>query len=327
VAAMLCVLFALAFMIHASHSDILKGKTVLVTGASRGIGEAISREFATAGLNVVVCARRKSDADLIVSEIKQSGGSAISVVVDVSSKDDVAHAYKVAEEAFGPVHFSVANAGTVGNNLDLGSADAVDDMENVIKTNVLGTMYQLKEAVVSSRKVGGGAFIAVSSLAGSAAITFFQPGPFSFPPTSRWISYCSSKAAVDSIARSGTGLAQENFRVYSVAPHVYETRMARSAASGFSINTSALSSVNPFFKEPGDPRDIARIMMAIFDNSTQYSPGSLIMCDHHLTFDGHEYHKHMYTGKQYELDKNIARDFQGKPYIWPDEEDSKKTDL
>jgi len=300
-----------------SNTIPLKGKTVLVTGASSGIGEAVAREFAAKGLNVVLSARRKESLDKIVKEIQAAGGSAFAVTLDVSSKLDVAKAFRAAEEKFGPVHFTVANAAVLGSPLDITTEQGLQDVEFVFQTDVLGLFYTLREGIISAKKGGGGAIVLVSSMAGSVSPLFFGPGGV-FPGTSSFIAYSASKSAVDAIARAARAFVTENIRVYSVAPHVYETPMASSAASAVNSETELLAKYNPFFKTPGDPRDLAPVMTAIFDNSTLYTPGSLIFCDNKVTFDGQEYHKQMYGGKFYDVPRSVAKNFRGEPFVWPE---------
>jgi len=79
-----------------------------------------------------------------------------------------------------------------------------------------------------------------------------------------------------------------------------------------------LSPFNPFF--PGSmahPRLMAPTLLAIFDNSTLYTPGSLIMTDHQLTVSGHEYHKQLYLENFAPIPRSVARDYKGLPYVWP----------
>jgi len=141
------------------------------------------------------------------------------------------------------------------------------------------------------------------------------------PPNSKWFAYSASKAAIDSIARTAAGFTAENIRVYAVAPHVFETEMAKSAAATLAIETDVLAEHNPFFKKAGDPRDLAPVMTSIFDNSTLYTPGSVIFCDNNVTFDGQEYHKQMYGGKPIVVPRSVAKNFRGEPFAWPEEKE------
>lgn len=87
--------------------------TVLVTGASSGIGKDSAKLFASQGYNVVVCARRVHKLDALVEEIRDFGGKAVAVPCDVSNVHDVENAFKVGETVFGSIDYVFANAGYV----------------------------------------------------------------------------------------------------------------------------------------------------------------------------------------------------------------------
>jgi len=91
----------------------LAKKTALITGASRGIGEATARHFAEHGANVVLLARSKDDVDRIASEINAAGGSALALGCDVAWFHDVKSAVDIAQETFGSVDILINNAGLI----------------------------------------------------------------------------------------------------------------------------------------------------------------------------------------------------------------------
>src|SRR3954454_5762617 len=90
----------------------LNGKVAVVTGASKGIGAGIAKEFATQGASVVVnYASSKADADKVVDEISKRGGKAVAVQANVAKKAEVERLFAAAEEAFGQIDILVNNAG------------------------------------------------------------------------------------------------------------------------------------------------------------------------------------------------------------------------
>jgi len=310
------VLLWFSFCVLSEKID-LKGKTVLVTGASSGIGEAISKVFAAQGLNVVLTARRMNNLEKIVSQIEKDGGSAIAVAMDVTSEEDQRKTFKAAEAKFGAVHFVVANAAYEGVTItDFWSEkdNILAETEKTFRVNVFGLLITLREGVTAIRKAGGGAVIAVSSKAGSFS-QFTTPGIF---PASVLYGYAATKAAVDQIVRGSSGLAKENIRVYDLAPFAYASEMAERVASSkdtITANLEARAIAKIPSKKLGVPADIAKIMLTMFDNSTAYLPGGLVYCDTDATWSGHELYKHMYAGPAV-LTMDIARDASGhNPYI------------
>jgi NAD(P)-dependent dehydrogenase (short-subunit alcohol dehydrogenase family) len=288
------------------------GKTVIVTGASSGIGESISRQFANHGLNVVLLARRKEKLDQIVSEITQSGGSAFAISCDVTCPDQVSEAFQQASAKFGSIHFLIANAGFVCPPIDITSVNAVPEFEKVINVNLNGVFSTYREGIMALRKTGGGAIILVSSSLAMAPISI----NIQRVPSVNYFAYCASKAAIDSIGRTAVCLLKENIRVYTLSPCVYTSEMTEGLATANNTTLEKMAFKNPVYpSKPGDTKDIGPIMLAMLDNSTLYTPGSVVGCDHDVTFNGEYLYKTVWDSPDhYEpVPKEYHRDFQGKP--------------
>src|SRR5262245_37331501 len=114
------------------------GKTVLITGASSGIGAAMAHEFVRQGAAVALAARRTDRLDRVVDDIRAAGGRALAVACDVTKDGDVEHAVAETRTALGPVDVAVANAGfgVVGPFERL----TVDDHRRQLETNVFGVL-------------------------------------------------------------------------------------------------------------------------------------------------------------------------------------------
>jgi len=314
-----CILLLLS--LSATFAKVeLKGKTVLVTGASSGIGEAISRDFAALGMNVVLAARRSNNLERIINEIKQAGGSAISVIVDVTSEADQQRAFKLAEETFGAVHFVVANAGVSGIGGDFIAMDtAIEETRKIYDVNVIGVLISIREGVKALRKAGGGAIIAISSASGTHKASFLSI----LPLTPFLFGYGPSKAAIDQIVRSSSPLISENIRVYSLGPFVYHSEMIDVVLTGGILPPflNDPNTFNPIFPKVGNPSDLSKVMSAIFDNTTAYPPTSLIYCDNDGTWAGHESYKQLDTPGMPEYNRSVVRDVTGHiPYFTETEE-------
>jgi len=262
---------------------------------------------------VVLAARRKDRLDKIVEEInKLSGGRAIGVECDTTKEEDQKRAFAAAEKEFGNVHFVIANAGLEGPGTPtlLEDDKAIEHCEAVMKVNFLGTIITLKYGTLALRRAGGGAIVAISSGAGGISP---MGNPLKLPSEMSW-SYGPTKSAIDQMVRNSAGLAAENIRVYSVAPHLYETDMGARVSTSIGMNTAQFAQlVNPTNPTPGDPAHLAKVFLSLFDESTTYLPGDLIYCDHDATYSGDTRYQHMYRhpSNNYVLDLTQLRDYRG----------------
>ncbi|MEM8776769.1 MAG: SDR family oxidoreductase [Pseudomonadota bacterium] len=189
----------------------MTGKTVLVTGASRGIGEASARSFADAGANVVLAARSAGDIERIAGQI---GSKALAVTCDVSRYEDVANAVSKAVENFGGLDVLVGNAGVIEPVAHLSEADPAA-WSKVIDINLKGVFYGMRAAIPMMKKTGGGTIITISS--GAA-----------YGPLEGWSHYCSSKAAALMLTRAADKENRDhNIRVLGLSPGTVATQMQR----------------------------------------------------------------------------------------------------
>ncbi|MEV0219955.1 glucose 1-dehydrogenase [Streptomyces sp. NPDC050704] len=149
--------------------SLLSGKVAMITGASSGIGAAAARLFAAEGAAVVLMARRKDRLDILVEEIRATGGRAVAVNGDVASSDDVERAVATAVDTFGTLDAAFNNAGfaTAGKPLH----EIEDDVyEQTIDVNLRGVWNCLRHQVpVMLRSGTGGSVVNTSSVAGMKA--------------------------------------------------------------------------------------------------------------------------------------------------------------
>ena len=175
----------------------LNGKVAVVTGASKGIGAGIAKQFAAEGAAVVVnYASDKQGADRAVDEISKRGGKAVAVQGSVTKKDDVERLFAEAEKAFGKIDIVVNNAGVY----EFVPLEEVTEQQfhKMFDTNVLGMLLATQEAL-KHFNADGGSVINIGSLASSLT-----------PPTA--VVYNATKGAVDAITRT---LAKELGRAKS----------------------------------------------------------------------------------------------------------------
>ena len=158
----------------------IKNKTLIITGASQGIGEATARLFAKLGANVALIARSKEKIEKISTDINSNGGKSIAIKCDVSKPDEVENAIKVTLKSYSSINILIGNAGVIDPIQNISDMD-VSDFDKVIDVNIKGVWYGIK-AVLPHMK-NGGTIITIGSGAASNALE-------------GWSHYCTSKAAV-----------------------------------------------------------------------------------------------------------------------------------
>jgi NAD(P)-dependent dehydrogenase (short-subunit alcohol dehydrogenase family) len=197
----------------------LSGRTVLVTGASSGLGKHFAKIVAKAGANVVVAARRVDRLVALVDEINgqgNEGGMACAVKMDVEDEGSVVSAFDAAEKMLDPIDSVIANAGmnSRGMALDI----PIEDFDKVINVNLRGVFLTVREAARrmianGSKESGRGRIVIVSSLASHQVL----PGI---------AAYCASKAGALML---GKALAREwanrGINVNSICPGFIRTEL------------------------------------------------------------------------------------------------------
>lgn len=189
----------------------LTNEIVLITGASRGIGEAAAHAFAEAGAKVVLAARSADAVQAIASEI---GEAAMAVACDVADYASVEAACDAARERFGAVSILINNAGVIEPISHLATADPAG-WAQTININLTGVFNGMHCVLPAMRKSGRGTIITVSS--GAA-----------HNPIEGWSHYCSSKAGAAMLTDCAhKELAEEGLRIMGLSPGTVATQMQR----------------------------------------------------------------------------------------------------
>lgn len=194
----------------------LANKVAVVTGASKGIGAAIARQFAAEGAAVVVnYSSSKAGADEVVAAITAAGGRAIAVQANVAKQSDIAQLFSQAVAAFGKVDILVNNAGIY----EFAPLENITEehFRKQFDLNVLGLILATQEAV---KQFGdkGGSVINISSLVSGT-----------FAPAAAAV-YSATKAAVDAVTHSlAKELGPRKIRVNAINPGLVETEGVKSA--------------------------------------------------------------------------------------------------
>lgn len=240
------------------------GKTVLITGASRGIGAATAMGFAREGAAVAVNYRSDRDgAEETVAAIAAAGGRAVVFQADVSDRDQVTGLVGGVEAKLGPIDVLVNNAAFIGRSTFL--EVSMDELDTAWATNVRG-VFQLSQMVARSMaERDGGAIVMLSSILARLACR------------SR-TAYISTKGAIDALTRSmSLDLAPYGIRVNAVAPGLIATEALLTGMPGQELQDQVQSFIPE--KRFGRPEEIAAAVLFAASPEASYMNGSVIGID------------------------------------------------
>lgn len=189
----------------------MNGKTVLITGASRGIGESAARVFAKAGANVALVARNEQAIANLSAELD---GKALAIPCDVSRYWEFEKAVQACVSEFGGLDVLVNNAGAIEPISHLADADP-EAWGHVIDINLKGVFHGMRAAMPVMIENGGGTILTIGS--GAA-----------YGPVEAWSHYCSSKAGALMLTRmADKEAADKGIRAISLSPGTVATQMQR----------------------------------------------------------------------------------------------------
>jgi NAD(P)-dependent dehydrogenase (short-subunit alcohol dehydrogenase family) len=248
----------------------LTNKTVLVTGASRGIGRATAQALARVGAQVIVhYGRAAAEAAAVVDEIRTAGGRADAVKADLSISDGFATLAKQVRAIVGDhLDILVSNAG-ISKAASI-EDQTIEDFDNLFATNVRSPFFLVKELLPLFGE--GSNIVLVSSLA--ARVTPGNPGQ---PGTPSLPAYAATKGAVETLVKHWAAmLGPRGIRVNAVAPGVIETDMSNftktEAGREFALSMQAL-------KRIGQPSDVADVIAFLASDSARWITGASIPVD------------------------------------------------
>lgn len=229
----------------------IQGTSVLITGASRGLGAALARRLARGGARVVLVARDLEATRRVASEIRSAGGEAHALAADLGVKEAIHPLAARAAALVGPIDLLIHNASTLGPSpLALLLDTDCEDLERALAVNLLGP-FRLSKIVAGSMALRGrGLLVHISS---DAAV---EPYP-------AWGAYGLSKAALDHLSRTWDAeLEALGVRSLSVDPGEMDTQMHAEAMPD--ADRSALA----------DPAEVAERIVRLIERSRQLPPGA-----------------------------------------------------
>ena len=246
---------------------MLKDKVIVITGASRGIGEAIARAAIDAGARVALASRKQADLDQVASSLPAD--RAIAVACHTGKPGDVDAMFARAIERFGRVDGLVNNAATnpyFGPLID--TPDAAID--KTFEVNVRGYLYCARALVRHAReRGGGGAIVNIASVAGLRAA--IMQGI-----------YGASKAAVISMTQTlASELGGSGIRVNAIAPGLVETRFASALVNNPQILKQVVSRT-PLGRH-AQPPELAGAAVYLLSDAASFTTGTTLVVDGGLT--------------------------------------------
>jgi NAD(P)-dependent dehydrogenase (short-subunit alcohol dehydrogenase family) len=150
-----------------------QGKTVLVTGGSRGLGLVLARDAAAAGAKVAICGRDPAALDRAAATLERIGATVVAIPVDVTDRESVRMLVETVTERLGPIDVLINNAGVI----EVGPAEtmAVSDYEEAMATNFWGMVYPTLQVLPAMRKRGSGRIVNITSIGGKLGIPHLLP--------------------------------------------------------------------------------------------------------------------------------------------------------
>lgn len=244
----------------------LTGKTIIVTGAGSGMGEAMAKLFAQEGARIVAADIRLETVERVVSDIKEASGEAMAVASDIAKPNAATELVQQALEAYGKLDVLVNNAGIMDG------MEGVEDISNerwdhVFAVNTTGTMRLMREAVKHFKEVKGGVIlnnISIGGLNGARA----------------GAAYTASKHAVIGLTKNTAFFyAGEGIRCNGIAPGAVETNIGQSMTNlnEFGMGRAMLGmGLNP---RAGQPDEIAKLALFLVSDEASFINGAIVVAD------------------------------------------------
>ncbi len=239
----------------------LKDKIAVVTGASRGIGRAIALRLAAEGAKVVVTATTLDGAQKTADAIRQSGGEALPVQVNVADADSVTQLFKTVMDQYGRVDILVNNAGITRDNLLVRMSQ--EEWQTVLDVNLTGVFNCIKAVTRTMMKQRAGKIINISSVVGEIG-------------NAGQANYSAAKAGIIGLTKSvAKELAGRNIQVNCIAPGYIQTDMTEQIPE--SAKEQLLNAIPS--GRMGKPEDVAGLVAFLCSSDADYITGQVINVD------------------------------------------------
>ena len=244
----------------------IENKTIIITGATSGIGEACAREFVSRGANVVMASIQLAEGEALETELAETGRVKF-IPCDVTVEDQVESLIHSAKSTFGTVDAIHCNAGAWGK----GTAEQFDEeiWGKVMEVNVKGVLLAAKYGMPVLGECGGGTFLVTTSVASQVG----------FP---QHAVYCASKAAAEALVRCLAVDYAGITRVVGISPGTIKTPMLAASCEGWEKPMDELYA-EVAKKIPvrrlGEPQDVAKAAAFLLSDEAGYINGAILTLD------------------------------------------------
>jgi 2-deoxy-D-gluconate 3-dehydrogenase len=239
------------------------GRSVLVTGAGRGIGRALALALAADGARVCLAARSRDELEDVAGRVRGAGGDAVTCQGDVTDPSDAERMVTTAVEAFGTLDVLVNNAGITRGGSIL--TQPVEDFDAVITTNLRGTFLCTQAAARRMVAAGRGKILTISSVFGTSAVR-------------EQSAYCASKAALNQFTRVvALELAPHGIQVNAIAPGYVATSLNEEALDDPATAERVLRRIPA--GRIARPDDLAGIVRLLCSEASDYITGEVVVID------------------------------------------------
>ncbi|MFK0041290.1 SDR family NAD(P)-dependent oxidoreductase [Paenarthrobacter sp. NPDC090517] len=241
-----------------------EGKTALVTGGGSGLGEAISKDLAKNGVNVVVVDVNLDAATRVAEQITADGGQAVPFQGNTAVAEDSKKAVDFAVESYGALNYAVNNAGIGGASAPVGEID-IEDWDKVIAINLSGVLYGMRYQIPAILAAGAseGAIVNMASIHGAVA----APGNAAYTAAKHGVVGMTKNAAAE--------YGAQGLRVNAIGPGYIDTPLLAAAPKEV---VSGLEAKHPLGRL-GQAEEIANVTTFLLSDKASFMTGSYVLVD------------------------------------------------
>jgi NAD(P)-dependent dehydrogenase (short-subunit alcohol dehydrogenase family) len=246
----------------------MEGKIALVTGGAQGLGEATARKLAASGCKVVVADLQEEKAEATCAAIREDGGEASAVAVDITDPSQVGAMVRTVRDRHGRLDYAVNNAGTEGV---IATTDEYpeDAWHQVIAVNLTGVFLCMKEELKVMREQKSGSLVNIASICGVTGLANFS-------------AYNASKHGVVGLTRTAAlEVAAEGIRVNAVGPGFARTAMITDRGLEAKPGTDVykeLEALHPM-NRMAEPSEIAESVAFLCSDASSFTTGQVLLAD------------------------------------------------